>query len=142
MASAAACPTAMPCFLKESSVIASSDAACSKASVVRRPARPVNGALSGAVETSSESTSYAAVATAASIDAFAPVRLFQQIWSMLFRPDRVDGVVYGALHHAHVDLECRWRTAVRPWERGERRRRDLVPVRHLTGVGPRWWCGR
>ena len=74
IASAAACPTAMPCFLKAPSSIASSEAAYAAESVLRSPARPGNGARSGAVETSSESTSYAAVATAASIDAFAPAR--------------------------------------------------------------------
>ena len=55
---------------------------------------------------------------------------------MLLRADRVDCVVHGALDHAHVDLECGRRTPVRPWERDERVRRDLVPVSHLTGVGP------
>ena len=57
IASAAACPTAMPCRLNESSSIASSEAAYAEESVLRSPARPGNGALSGAVETSSESTS-------------------------------------------------------------------------------------
>ena len=71
IALAAACPTAMPCRLKEPLSIASSEAAYSEASVFRSAARLANGTLSGAVETSSESTSYAAVATAASIDAFA-----------------------------------------------------------------------
>ena len=61
---------------------------------------------------------------------------------MLLRPDRVDRVVHGALHHAHVDRERRWGAAVRPRNRAERRRRDLVPVSHLAGVGPRRWCGR
>jgi hypothetical protein len=79
MALAAACPTAMPCSLKESSSIASSEATYSEASVFRSAARLVNGALSGAVETSSESTTYAAVATAASIDAFAPARLPHEV---------------------------------------------------------------
>ena len=60
----------------------------------------------------------------------------EQIRPMLLRPDRVDRVVHGALHHAHVDLERGWRTAVRRRERAERARRDLVPVGHLTGVGP------
>ena len=56
---------------------------------------------------------------------------------MLLWSDCVDRVVYGALHHAHVDLECRWGTAVRPRNSDERRRRDLVPASHLTGVGSR-----
>src|SRR4030095_7045186 len=62
---------------------------------------------------------------------------------MLLRPNRIDRVVHGALHHAHVYLECRRGTAVRQRNRDERRRRDLVPVSHLTCVGSRgWWCGR
>src|SRR5688572_9185001 len=75
------------------------------------------------------------------MEAFAPVRL-EQIWPMLLWPDCVDRVVHGALHHTHVDLECRRRTAVRPRNRGERRRRYLVPVSHLTGVCSRRWRGR
>ena len=57
MAAAAACPTATPCFSNEPSWTAPSEAAYVVESVVRSPARPGNGALSGAVETSSESTS-------------------------------------------------------------------------------------
>ena len=132
----------MPCVLKAPLAIASSDVSRSVASVARSPARPGNGTIAGVVETRSESTSYAAVATAASTDAFAPTRFSSRYGSMLLRADRVDGVVHGALDHAHVDLECRRRTPVRPRERDERVRRDLVPVIHLTGVGPRWWCGR
>ena len=54
------------------------EAAYSVARVVNNPARPGNGAVSGAVETMSANTSYAAVATAASIDAFAPKRLLSR----------------------------------------------------------------
>ena len=86
IASAAACPTLMPCFLKESSSIASSEAAYSEASVFRSAPRLVNGTLSCAVETSSESTTYAAVATAASIDAFAPARLLSRYGRCCFGP--------------------------------------------------------
>ena len=57
IALAAACPIAMPCFLNESSSIDAREAAYAEESVLRSPARPGNGALSGAVETSSESTS-------------------------------------------------------------------------------------
>ena len=66
----------------------------------------------------------------------------EHIWTMLLRPDGVDRVVDRPLHHAHVDRECRWSAAVRPRKRAERRRRDLVPVGHLAGVGPRGCCGR
>ena len=68
--------------------------------------------------------------------------LIEQIGAVLLRPDRVDRVVHRSLHHAHVDRERRWGAAVRPRQRAERTRRELVPVRHLAGVGPRRWCGR
>src|SRR4029079_189284 len=64
-----------PCLLKGLLLIAPSEAPYSVESVLRSPARPGNGALSGAVETRFESTSTAAAATAASTEALAPVRL-------------------------------------------------------------------
>src|SRR5207248_1918128 len=60
----------------------------------------------------------------------------EKIRAMLLRPDRVDRVVHGSLHHAHIDRERRWGAAVRSGYPCERRRRDLVPVSHLAGIGP------
>ena len=57
IAAAAACPTATPCFVNESSSSAASEAAYAEESVLSSAARPGNGARSGAVETSSEITS-------------------------------------------------------------------------------------
>ena len=142
MALAAACPIAMPCLLREPSWIAPSDAAYSEESVARSPARPGNGAF---VRCARDEFREHVVGRRCDgrVDRGLRARtLLEQIWLMVLPADRVDRVVDGALHHAHVDLECRWRTPVRPRERDERRRRDLVPVSHLTGVGSRGRCGR
>ena len=86
MAAAARCPTSMPCLLKALLAIAASDASRCVARVVRSPARPGNVARSGAVETRLERTSYAAVATAALTDAFAPARSSSRYWRCFFGP--------------------------------------------------------
>src|ERR671913_244841 len=72
---AASWPTATPCLVDESSPKAPSEDAYAEVSAFRSPARPGNGTRSGADETSSTSTSYAAVATAASTEALAPARV-------------------------------------------------------------------
>src|SRR6476646_8111592 len=61
MALAAACPISTPCRLNELLAIGASDAEYCVESVLSSPARPGNGARSGALETRLESTSYAAV---------------------------------------------------------------------------------
>src|SRR3954471_15511214 len=78
MALAAACPIEMPWLLEAPSPMAASEVSRSLARAVSSAARPANGALSGAVETRFERTSYAAVATAASTEAFAPVRFLSR----------------------------------------------------------------
>ena len=57
IAAAAACPTAMPCFLNEPPGTAASEAAYAADRVLSNPARLGNGTRSGAVATSSELTS-------------------------------------------------------------------------------------
>ena len=79
MALAAACPIAMPWLLEAPWSIAPSDVL--RAVVRHRQECPRDSGtelVSGAVETRFESTSYAAVATAASIDAFAPARFLSR----------------------------------------------------------------
>ena len=49
---------------------------------------------------------------------FAPEAPLEQVRPVLLRLDRVDRVVHGALHHAHVDPKGRWGTAVRSRNRG------------------------
>src|SRR5262245_44002980 len=75
MALAAAWPIETPCLLNASLGIGASDAAYDAARELSRPARPGNGARSGAFVTRLASTSYAAVATAAFTEALAPVRM-------------------------------------------------------------------
>ena len=60
---------------------------------------------------------------------------------MLLGPDRIDCVVHGALGHAHVDLERGWRIAVRSGNRGERSRRNFIPVGDGSGVRLNGRCG-
>ena len=142
MALAAACPTAMPCILKALSAIAPSDASCCVASV-RQESRTTRERRSFGCGRDEVREHVVRRRCDGGVDRRLRTRtLLEQILAMLLRPDRVDRVVDGALHHAHVDLECGRRTAVRPRERDERGRRDLVPVSHLTGVGSRRWCGR
>ena len=115
--------------------IAASEAAYSVASVCNRLALFGNGMLAGTVETMLERTRYAAVAAAASFEAFASKRVLRR-YGLMPRLDRVDRVVDGALDHPHVDLEGRRCSARRPRERDERARRDPVPVRDLVGLPP------
>src|SRR6478736_9038808 len=68
IAAAAACPMSTPCLLNDPPGTAPSEAVYAADRVLSSPARPGNATRSGAVATSSETTSYAAVATAASSD--------------------------------------------------------------------------
>ena len=86
IAAAAACPIATPCFLNEPLSTEPSEAVYADDSELSNPARPGKGTRSGAVATSSESTSYAAVATAASTDALAPVRRSSRYGRCCFGP--------------------------------------------------------
>ena len=51
---------------------------------------------------------------------------------MMLRLGRIERVVYGALHHPHVDLERRRCSACRSGEHDERAHRDPVPLRDLV----------
>ena len=113
MALAAACPIAMPWRLNALLPIAPSDAARSVESALRSPARPGNGARSGAPRDECGKD-----VVRRRCDGRVDRRLrartrLEEIRLMLLRPDRVDGVVDGALHDAQVDLERRRRAAVR-----------------------------
>jgi hypothetical protein len=78
IASAAAFPPAIPCFLNGDSGIAVSDGAYPAASESSKASLFENGMLSGTVETMLERTPYAAVAAAASCEALAEKRLFRR----------------------------------------------------------------
>ena len=78
MASAAAFPATMPCLLNGLSGTASSEASRSAASIASKLARFGNAIVTGTPETMLERTRYAAVAAAASFEAFAPTRRFRR----------------------------------------------------------------
>ena len=142
IAVAAAWPIAMPLFLEAPPSIASSEAAYSEASVARR-APPTRERSPVGCRRDELREHVVRRRCDGSVDRGGRTgTLLEQVRLEFLLADRVDRVVHGALHHAHVDLEGRRRPAVRPRNGNERRRRDLVPVSDLTGVGSGRWRGR